>query len=250
MITVRHTEYGTSPVLVHAHGSHDYKPHWLPIKEAFFAEPPQSLAAPADLTVITCNNGHQAMGIFERSVAHLGIPYEVHGRGIPQWVNARDKPRVLLEALAAIPTRYVLYADSRDAILIGDPALALQRFQSQFQARLVFGADRINWPPINAFQRHEKARAASVSTDFPFLNGGMWIGETAFCKQFFEYVMETDPMPEAPESEQGILKKLLPEYPDTIALDYHCHIFLNIGFLTAPVLEIEGATLTTMGEKP
>jgi hypothetical protein len=237
-IQVRHTEYGTSPVLVHAHGSHEGKPHWRPIRDAFFANTAQQLSCPEDLTIITCNNGHQAMGIFERSLEHLGLPYQVHGAGVNPWMNSRDKPRILAEALSKIKSRYVLYADSRDAILIGDPGLALQRFREEFSCRMLFGADRINWPPLKEFQRYEDSLLPAEGSDFPYLNGGMWIGETAFCQEFFARAMETPPVEKAPESEQGILKRMLPDYAGSVQLDHHCRIFINIGFLVAPVIEV------------
>jgi hypothetical protein len=39
MFQVINKQFGTSPVVIHAHGSHDHKPNWPPIKNAFFATP-------------------------------------------------------------------------------------------------------------------------------------------------------------------------------------------------------------------
>jgi hypothetical protein len=237
-LEVVNTLFSTSPIVIHAHGSHDNKPNWPPIKAAFFGLPKCELPANDLVTVITCNNGHHAMGIFERSLDHLGLSYRVFGQGIDPWMNSRDKPQVLHEALKTIETPYVLYADSRDAILIGDPAIAVRKFREHFNCKLLFGADRINWPPIRSFQKYEDQLAANYNTEFKYLNSGAWIGETAFCREFFAEAIATPAEEKAPESDQGVLKKLLPAYAGQVGLDYHCEIFQNIGFVNAPIFEL------------
>jgi len=232
-------QFNTAPSIIHAHGSHDYKPNWLPIKNAFFDLELDSANATKDLTIITCNNGHPSMGLFEKSVEHLGLNCEVYGAGIYPWVNAEVKPVVLFEALKTINTKYTLYADSRDAILIDDPINIVQKFKNEFQCKLLFGADRINWPPLKEFQKYEDDISKEIDSEFRYFNGGAWIGETDFCKTFFKKALNTPPAEKAPESEQGILKKILPEFKGKVALDYYCKIIQNIGFVTAPIFNIE-----------
>jgi hypothetical protein len=211
-IEVVNTLFGTSPVIIHAHGSHDHKPNWLPIKNAFFDLPARKTGRSSNVTVVTCNNGHKAMGLLERSLDHIGAPYMVFGQGIDPWVNAIQKPLVLFEALSQITTPYVIYADSRDAIMTDDPAIAVEQFIRHFKCKMLFGADRINWPPIKAFRAYEDDLAQPYNTEFRYLNGGAWIGETAFCKTFFEAAMNTSPEQKATESEQGILKNYSPYF--------------------------------------
>jgi hypothetical protein len=246
MFQVINKQFGTSPVVIHAHGSHDHKPNWPPIKNAFFATPQRHIGGSALVTVITCNNGHESMGMLEKSLQHLGVPYETFGQGISPWVNARDKPKVLFEGLKTIQTPYVLYADSRDAILIDDPDNAVKKFREKFQCKMLFGADRINWPPIHSFQKYEDALALEHHSDFRYFNGGGWIGETEFCRDFFKLAMATPAVEKAPESEQGILKKLFPLFEKEVVLDYHCDIIQNIGFVTAPIFDITTAHLQTL----
>lgn len=237
-LNVINTLYNTSPIVIHAHGSHDHKPNWLPIRDAFFASPPGQIDADEMVTVITCNNGHASMGLLERSLEHLGVPYKVFGRGIHPWINSYHKPRILYEALATITTPYVLYADSRDAILLGAPGIAVRTFQRHFTCKMLFGGDRINWPPIHTFQKYEEALARPHHTAFPFLNGGAWMGETEFSRDLFKMAIDTPPEEKAPESEQGILKKIFPAFGGDVAIDYHCRIIQNIGFVTAPIFDI------------
>ncbi|XZF15890.1 glycosyltransferase domain-containing protein [Chitinophagaceae bacterium MMS25-I14] len=237
-LEVINTLFNTAPAIIHAHGSHDHKPNWLPIKNAFFDLPAGKAPMSERVTVITCNNGHHAMGVLERSLEHLGIPYLVFGQGVHPWVNAVHKPRVLYEALQTIQTPYIIYADSRDAIIINDPESIIDTFLEQFSCKMLFGADRINWPPIPAFRDYEDKLAESYNSEFRYFNGGVWIGETAFSRDFFRLAMDTPPEEKAPESEQGILKKLLPHFEREVVLDYHCKIVQNIGFVTDPIFDI------------
>lgn len=242
---VVNTQFETKPSIIHAHGSHDYKPNWQPIRDAFFEMAPANLVTPSDLTIITCNNGHQSMGLFEKSLDHLGLKHKVYGNGINPWVNSKDKPIVLFEALKKIKTKYVLYADSRDAILIDSPTNIIKKFEQEFECKLLFGADRINWPPLKEFQAYEDDISKNFDSDFRYFNGGAWIGETDFCRDFFEHAMNTPPAEQAPESEQGILKKLFPLYKETIELDYNCKIIQNIGFVTKPIFNILNSQLNS-----
>jgi len=230
--------FGTRPLIVHAHGPLHNKPAWPRIKEAVFALPPQMLGPVQGLTLLTCNNGHENMGLFERSVANLGIPCMVRGQGIVPWVNSRDKPRVIYEALHDIDTEYVLYADSRDAVLLGNPQPAIERLESMAGCELLFGGDRINWPALDRFRRFELSLPGARESQFRFLNGGAWIGKTAFCREFFAAAIHLAPVPEAPDSEQGILKSLFPQYYPRIQLDYRCEILQNIGFVFIDIFDL------------
>jgi hypothetical protein len=234
---LRNTKFGSQPLIVHAHGPHATKPHWQPIRDRFFSEEPRHLGIPAELTIITCNNGHTAMGLLEESLDRLGVPYVVTGHGIDPWVNARDKPRTILEAALDVRTELILYADSRDAIVLGDPRFIVKRFR-QFDCDLVFGADRMNWPPLDAFKSFEDSVAGEAAMDFRYLNGGAWIGRTEFVREFFADACAMPPLAEMPVAEQGILKQLFRKHYPRVQLDYRCTIFQNIGFLFAPILEI------------
>ena len=134
------TRYGTEPLVFHAQGYHDFKPVWPKIRECVFANPQRQLGPRPRITVMTCNNGHAAMGLFEDSVARLGIPMRIAGREFPEWNNAVHKPQAILNALRTVETDWVLCADSRDAILAGDPEILVDRMERDFAARMVFGA--------------------------------------------------------------------------------------------------------------
>ena len=232
-------QFGTRPIVVHAHGVLRHQPAWPRIREAVFAAPERRLGPLPGLTLVTCNNGHPAMGLFERSASRLGLDVLVCGHGIDPWVNSRDKPRVLSAALETIETELVLYADSRDAVLLDDPRIAVDLLPGDCD--LLLGGDRINWPALPRFRDFERALTGAGQSDFRYLNGGAWIGRTAFCREFFAEAAMILPLPEADDSEQGILKTLFPKFYPRMRLDYRCEIFQNIGFVMADIFDLTPA---------
>lgn len=234
-------------MVIHGHGRHRFKPHWDEIRDRFFSTPVEPVGVPSGLTVLTCNNGHEAMGLLERSCQRWGIPVTVCGQGREPWLNSRDKPESLVEALATVDTDYVLYADSRDAIVVADLGPVVDRFREQFpECRLLMGADRINWPNVKSFKLYEESLpGADNAGKFSYLNGGVWLGERAFALEFFEHVLRTEPVAEASDSEQGLLKRLFPEYYPRMQLDYQSKIIANLGFVLTPLLEQPCASCST-----
>lgn len=178
------------------------------------------------------------MGLFERSADISGIPLTVCGHGINPWINSRDKPRIIHNALLKIDSEYVLYADSRDVVIVGNLDYTIERFLSKYDCDLLFGADRMNWPAIHIFRNFEASIAENQTSQFRYLNGGTWIGKTSFCRTFFSRAIQTMPVLEAPDSEQGILKLLFQKYYPRVQLDYRCEIFQNIGYVFEDIFDV------------
>ena len=244
-MTVINKLFGTKPIVIHAHGSVLENRQWPIIKAlALSSSPIQNSLPDSDLTVFTCNNGHKSMGLFEQSARRLRVPYVVGGLGVTPWINSRDKPHCVQHLLSEIDSEYVLYSDSRDAVLIGPPGYAVEKLLQNNRCQLLFGADRINWPALPEFREFEAAVSEVEGSDFRFLNGGGWIGRTEFCNQFFAEACETAPLKEAPHSEQGILKQLYKKYYPRVQLDHRCEVFQNIGYVFSDLLSIYPDTIT------
>jgi hypothetical protein len=240
--------FDTWPVVIHGHGRHRFKPHWDEVRNAFFSSPVQRVEPPADLTLITCNNGHEAMGLLERSCQRWGQPYLTCGQGRDPWVNSKDKPEAILDALDRVNTDYVMYADSRDAILVRELTSVVPTLKKEYPGcRLLMGADRINWPNVKRFKTFEQSLpGADNAGKFSYLNGGVWVGERDFAREFFRRVLKTSPVPEAAESEQGLLKALFPDYYPELQLDYQSKIIANLGFVLTPVMELPCGSYSTV----
>jgi hypothetical protein len=238
MAFLKSIPFGTHPRVVHAPGEDMLHPYWPEVRDRFFATATRCLGAPRDLTILTWNNGAPGMGVLERSLDHLGIPYRVAGHGIADWVNSRDKPRLTCEMLEAVDTPYVLGADSGDVVVVDDPAPLCRLLDERFGCDLVFNAGRINWPNLKEFKDFEDARPEAGDSQFRYLNAGVWIGRTRFCREFFAEVARTPPLARRPASEQGLVKQLFPRYWPRVQLDYRCEMFQNLGSTFQPVLEI------------
>jgi hypothetical protein len=220
-------QFNTNPLVVHAPGPLRHKPHWQEVRDTFFSSPPLRIGTVEGLTIVTWNNGHEAMGVLEKSLDHLGVPYVVKGAGVSDWINSKHKPPLTCEALNEAKTKYVMGLDSRDAMVLGDPRLIVQRFEENFSCDMVFGADIVNWPNLPRFKSYEESLPGAQDSAFKYLNGGMWIGKTEFCREFFAAATQTEAVAEAPDSEQGILKQLFQVYYPRVQLDYRCQIFQN-----------------------
>jgi hypothetical protein len=239
--------FDTRPLVVHAPGPPVFNPYWEPVCERFFATRRRALGPPARLTLLTWNDGANGPGILERSLAHLGVPCAVAGRGVRGWMNSVHKPLAARQALRSIETEYVLGVDSSDAILLGDPAELVARFEASFApsgAEMVFAAEKNNAPNAPRFRRFEEALPGAADTPFRFLNGGTWLGRTETCRAFFADAVRTPPAPEDPASEQGILKQLFLTRHPSVALDYRCELFQTLLLVSEPILAWDGLTLS------
>jgi hypothetical protein len=94
---------------------------------------------------------------------------------------------------------------------------------------MVFSADRINWPNCADFKEFEDSIAGAQASEFRYLNSGAWVGRTEFCREFFAEAVRTEPVREAPEADQGVLKQLFKKYYPRVQLDYRSSMFQNIG---------------------
>ena len=171
------------------------------------------------------------MGCLERSLTRMDIPCRTCGQGMIPWINSIHKPAAIAEALRKIDTEYTLYADSRDAFLITPPSLLLNRYRTHFSCDLLFGGDRLSYPPDPSCTAYEENLPGADATEFKYLNGGAWIGKTRFAQTFFESATKCCPLAIAPQSEQGILRQLLPRFGQSTNIDHRCEIFLNVGFI-------------------
>lgn len=233
---ISNTLYNTNPIVFHAHSHYPRQKHWPIIREYFFGSEKRSVKECKDLTIITCNNGHEAMGLFESSLAHLGLDCVVKGAGIEKWVNSVHKPPLLLEAAEEARTPYILYVDSRDAILMDDPQILVDRYEAMFKDNgIVFSADLLSWPTLPEFTRFERSLPGAADTDFKYLNGGVWMGKTEFCRKFWARALETPPVEARKDSEQGILRRVFQEFVPSATMDYRCALFQNIGFVEKPI---------------
>lgn len=218
--------FGTYPSIIHSPGRIAYSPLWNRIANL----QTKATVVPKDLTIVTCNSGSAStfvtkngykLGSFEKSLN--GLPHVILGEGCNNWTNVK-KIEILFEFLGEGRTKYTLYVDSADAIMVGDPAVVLEKFKSM-QCRMLFNAEKNFWPPeMNELKSFEEGVAKHP---FCYLNAGAWIGETEYCKELFALAKLQSP-PGRPHSEQARIKPLYPELHPDVKIDDTCEIFQNI----------------------
>jgi len=229
---IRNRQYGTTPLVFHNAGPATTRT-FRQICKAFFARPAQKIGSIPDLTILTWNNGAPRMGLFERSCDHLGIPVLVLGSA-SEWSNLR-KLSLTAGALESITSTWVMAADSRDAILWDNPI----ELPDMFDCDLMFSADHMTAPDMILYREIEDRFADKAGAGrFRYLNSGMWIGVTAFCREFFGAAARMSPMKSHPLSDQGILKPLFHASYPKVQLDYRSTMFQNMDWEGSPVVRL------------
>ncbi len=221
MIQLTNRLFQTHPVLAHAPGP--LGNGFQRLCQAVWALPRRSVRCD-DLTIITFNSGSRTAkpcGVFERSLAQLGIEPLVLGQGVPKWTNLK-KVRLTLEALAQVTTPFVLAADSCDVLLLDSPAILLERFQQHFSCDLVFNSTGSGcWPELPEFVRFESGLPmAAVAQGRHWLNAGVWIGRTEFAREFFASLAASPPVAGWESSDQALIKRHWPRWYPRVQLDY------------------------------
>jgi predicted O-methyltransferase YrrM len=227
-MTIRLTNrlFGTHPIVAHSPGPRG--PDWARFENAVLSAPARKCRC-GELTILTWNNGprpEKPTGVFERSVARLGLKVEALGAGISPWKNI-FKLRLTAEALAKIQTPYVMAADSSDAALCDDPAILVERFRQHYTCDLLLNATGSRcWPELPEFVRFESSLPmAAVAQGRHWLNSGVWIGKTEFCREFFARLAAEPPVAGFEHSDQAIFKQAWPRWYPRVQLDYLSHLF-------------------------
>jgi hypothetical protein len=227
MIQVVNRLYNTKPTVAHSPG-----PPGIDFQrfcEAVLAQPPRPTRGCADLTILTWNAGPRPAkptGILERSLERFGVAPLVLGEGTPNWQNI-FKFQLTAAALASIHTPYVMGADSSDVVVFDDPATLVETFERHFTCDVVFNATGSRcWPDLPSFVQYESSLPmASVTQGRHWLNAGVWIGRTQFCRHFFARLAQEPPVEGFPWSEQAVVKRVWPQWYPRIQLDYLCQMF-------------------------
>lgn len=226
MIRLTNRLFGTHPAVAHCPGP----PHrsWDFFLEAALAMPPRAGRCD-DLTILTWNSGKRRgkpLGVLEKSLERQGVEAVVLGREIAEWRNIR-KLRLTAEALEHVSTPYVMGIDSSDAVLIDEPALLVERFREHFTCDLLFNATGSRcWPELPEFVRFESSLPmAAAAQGRHWLNSGVWIGTTPFCRRYFAALADEAPVEGFPHSDQAVIKRTWPDWYPQVQLDYLCVLF-------------------------
>lgn len=218
--------FGTHPIAAHCPGPlHD---DWRRFASAVMDQPARRCLCP-DVTILTWNSGERPdkpCGVLERSLEKLGVPTLVLGRGTPNWKNIR-KFAITAEALSQVKTPFVIGADSCDVVFFDNPQLAVDRFRSHFDCGLLFNATGSRcWPELPEFVRFESSLPmTTVAQQRHWLNSGLFIGRTEFCREYFQHLAKEPPVAGYEWSDQAVIKRTWPQWSPRVQLDYFSQMF-------------------------
>lgn len=228
MIRLTNRLFGSHPMVVHCPGA--LPDGWHLLAQAVLAQPPRRTAC-GELTILTWNSGDggakpKPPGTLEASLQRLGVaPVVLRGCGAA-WTNLQ-KLALTAEALRHVTTPYVAGMDSSDVLVLDAPRLLVERFRAHFACPLVFNATGPPcWPLLPEYVAFESSRPqAARAAGRHWLNSGVWIGETAFCREFFARLADQPPVRGYEWSEQAVVKREWPRWYPRVQLDYASVLF-------------------------
>jgi len=248
--------FNTEPLILHASGPLHLSPLWSQLQTELFREPrPRQTESRQPYTFYTWNSGAthshdpaKKLGTLERCLERLGVPCRVLGSGIRPWKNIL-KISTLYDALQDTSTPYVIAADSPDVLVLRSPGCALELF-SEFDCEVLYIADSSFWPPEYQDVKVLEEEIAGASSPFAYLNSGVLIGRTAYCRELFKEGMRLAerhlavPYVEGTSGagsdadDQSIMKRLyLANYP-AVQIDMSCVMFQTLTYQDKRVLRV------------
>ena len=217
--------FGTQPIAAHCPGPlHD---DW----HRFVAEALTPIAPGScpDATVLTWNGFNRPEkpnGLLTRSLARLGLRTLELCSSEAGWMN-RDKLRLTADALEHVQTPYVIGADSCDVIFLDNPQIAVERFRAHFACDLLFNATGSRcWPELPEFVNYQSSLPlAAVAHGRHWINSGLFIGKTEFCRDYFRRLSAEPPVERYEYDDQSIVMRTWPQWYPRVQTDYLCQIF-------------------------
>jgi hypothetical protein len=150
----------------------------------------------------------------------------VLGTGKRNWQN-RDKFAITADALSKVTTSYVMGADSADVVFFDNPQIAVDRFRKHYKCELLFNATGSRcWPELPELVNFQKSLPmASVAQGRHWINSGLFVGTTTFCRDYFAQLAEESPVPGYEASDQAVVMRSWPNWYPDVQADYLCQIF-------------------------
>jgi len=180
---------------------------------------------PKELTIITFgNNKHynNKFNLFENSLENNKLSYLKLGNEIEHWINTK-KIDLISENINNIKTKYVLFADNSDVLLVNKIDRILDIFL-QFDCKALFNSEINFYPKLLGDEILNFEKKIFKNS---FLNAGLWITELSFVKIIIKDLMELK-LNSSITSEQYFYKKVYLKYFPLIKVDHKCEIFQGL----------------------
>lgn len=186
-----------------------------------------------EATIITWSNKNNQP--LEECLNNFGINYTKLGTEVVDWKNI-DKIKLTNKHINEIKTKYVIGLDCCDVLVLKDPNIIIEKFK-KFNCKMLFNSQMTCYPKIDMngkiydFVNFENEINKNKYKNC-YLNSGAWIGETEFCKTFFNKCEEIIKFNNFNKkeiywkiSDQAYIRKAFMLFEKEIKLDYKNEIF-------------------------
>ena len=216
---------------------------------------------PSELDLVLCTTS-AATQYTERSLRYLGIgEYTVLGRHLRDWKHIYKLELIVDHIRRAPEPPLLLHLDAPDVLVTGDLQPAVERFQSQFECDLLFGAEKNSAPGsettrnITASERAflsriEAFECSSYQPPFQHLNAGCFIGRKEAMLHLFSFALRTRKELQLTSrlhhgdymynDDQLLLRELHRTHYPRIQLDHECKVFQNLYATTRSEISSNG----------
>lgn len=204
---------------------------------------------PVELDIVLCTTAAEKQ-YTERMLEYLGIDdFTVLGRQLGRWQHIK-KLELIVEHIRRNPRPgLLLHLDAPDVLVTGSLQPAVDRFCSEFDCDLLFGAEKNSAPgsgttrditaPERAFlSRIEAFEEARYTPPFRHLNAGCFIGRKEAILELFAEALNgrmglqlTSRLHHGDflyNDDQLVLRELHRNHYPRIRLDHECRVFQNL----------------------
>ena len=148
MVKFKLLETGTSPLIVHGAGKSVNGEVFQKLKDNLFKSPPIHSGNDSDITIVTWKGGkyRNQETLLEQVAKYYGFSLLIlyWKDSAFTWAACRDKITTTLTAIndGLIKTKYVMYLDIGDVLLLEHPTIILEKYLELFPNKLVWNGER------------------------------------------------------------------------------------------------------------
>ena len=123
----------------------------------------------------------------------LNIANEYTSGGLKGRRQLIKKPKMLRDSLSKINTEYIMGWDITDTFFTTTPNKIVERFESEFDCDMLFNAEVVCYPKEarELYETWNNYDEIVKQSPFRFLNSGLWIAKTDFCREIIDDVIKT-----------------------------------------------------------
>ena len=190
------------PKVIHANGksSHRDGDLYRKIETQFLESQIPQKDKTDDLLILTWKGGkyenqevilERCMRLYDHPIKILPWPV-----GVNFWEGSKFKIDGTLEYLRDVKSKYFMWFDAGDVILIDSPSSILESYKEKFSGKLVFNAERNHYPKENRQTEWSDSLKKQYKdlelidnkheSSFRYMNTGACVGETSIVIEFLE----------------------------------------------------------------